>query len=330
MNRRLFALPAAAAVLLLAACGTTEAPADDATTPETDAAASGPVTIVDDRGEEITLDAPAVDVVSLEWGLTEHLLSLGVTPVGNADNAGYEAWDTIVPLPEGVTDVGGRGEPSVDSIVGLDADLVVTTTDLPETVIDQIATSVPVLALRGSNAEDPLGHMERTLDLLGQATGTQEQADELWSGFQTALEDGAAALADAGLDGATFTMADGWNDAGVVSVRMFTTGSMLGAVAGELGLVNGWEGEGDPDYGLAATDVEGLLALPDDTHFVYLANDTDGGDPFVDGLGTNPVWTGLPFVESGQVYRLPDGIWQFGGTASAEAFIDATVTALTS
>ena len=46
-------------------------------------------------------------------------------------------------------------------------------------------------------------------------------------------------------------------------------------------------------------------------------------------LGDNAVWKSLPFVESGDVHRLPDGIWMFGGPAAMTGYIDAAVAALT-
>jgi ABC-type Fe3+-hydroxamate transport system substrate-binding protein len=324
-RRSALLVPAAAAVALLSACGTTEAPAstaDDAAT----APAGGSVTVTDERGE-VVLDGPAQRVVSLEWGLTENLLSLGVEPVGQADVAGYTTWDTVVPLDADVQDVGMRGEPSLDAIAALDPDLVVTTTDLPENVIAQLETSFPVLALRGSDGQDPLGYMRRTVEVLGDATGTADAADALLADFDAALAHGTQALQDAGAAGRAVTMADGWDDNGVVSVRMYTPGSYFGAIAAELGLDNGWTGEGDPDYGLASTDVEGLTALGD-VQFLYAASDSEA-DPFADGLADNPIWQGLPFVTAGQVHRIPDGIWMFGGPAAGEAFIDATVAALT-
>jgi len=61
---------------------------------------------------------------------------------------------------------------------------------------------------------------------------------------------------------------------GAVSIRMYTPGSFLGGVAGELGLTNAWTGEGDPDYGLAQTDVEGLTGLGGDVHFLYVGNES--------------------------------------------------------
>jgi ABC-type Fe3+-hydroxamate transport system substrate-binding protein len=321
--------PAVLAAALLAGCGTTEAPAAAGPAdPSGDEASSGSgaLTVTDERGE-VTLDGPAERVVSLEWGLTETLLSLGVEPVGQADVPGYNTWDQVVPLDEDVQDVGTRGEPSLEAIAELEPDLVVTTTDLPENVIAQIEQSFPVLAVRGSDSSDPLGYMRRTVELLGDATGTADTADRLLADFDAAVAEGTEAIEAAGLSGATVTMADGWETNGVVSVRMFTAGSYLGGILDELGLRNGWTGEGDADYGLAPTDVEGLTALGD-VQFLYAANDSEA-DPFADGLAGNPIWQGLPFVASGSVHRIPDGIWMFGGPAAGEAFVDAVVAALT-
>src|SRR5690606_40383397 len=100
-------------------------------------AASAPVSSPDGRGEH-PLDAPATDVVSLEWGLTETLVALGVEPAGQADVAGYNTWNTVAPIDESTPDVGMRGEPSLDAISALEPDLVVTTTDGPENVLAQI------------------------------------------------------------------------------------------------------------------------------------------------------------------------------------------------
>ena len=40
------------------------------------------------------------------------------------------------------------------------------------------------------------------------------------------------------------------------------------------------------------------------------------------------IWTGLPTVQAGNVHRLPDGIWLFGGVDSVTAYLDALVAAL--
>ncbi|GAA0530495.1 hypothetical protein GCM10010390_35860 [Streptomyces mordarskii] len=40
------------------------------------------------------------------------------------------------------------------------------------------------------------------------------------------------------------------------------------------------------------------------------------------------MWKSLPFVKKGEVHRLPDGIWMFGGPQSMGAYVDAIVKAL--
>jgi ferric hydroxamate transport system substrate-binding protein len=319
ITRRAFTLSAAAfTALAVAACGTTEDPVDAAA--PASSAPAGPVDLI---------DAPARAVVSLEWGLTENLVALGVKPVGEADVKGYNLWDKSAPIDPSTPDVGQRGEPSVDAIVALDPDLVVTTTDLQETVIASIAKKVPVLTLRGSDGADPIGYMRRTVTTLAKATGTDARGAELLAGFDAKVAAGKDTLATAGKAGAPFTMADGWVESGTVSVRMYTPNSFFGAIAAQLGLQNQWPSGGDKDYGLAQTDVEGLTKITDkNTTFVYVANDSDGGD-FTSTLTGNAVWKQLPFVAGRKVKRIPDGIWMFGGPASAGTYVDALTSALT-
>ena len=324
LTRRAFA--AALTVMVLAACGTTEDPADEAGAGSA-APSSGPVDLTDERGP-LHLDAPAKAVVSLEWGLTENLVALGVKPVGQADVKGYNAWDKSAPIDAGTPDVGTRGEPSLDAIAALKPDLVVTTSDLPANVIEQIAKTTKVLTLRGSDGADPIGYMRKTVTTLAQATGTQAQGEKLLTDFDAKITAGKDALAKAGKAGAPFVMTDGWVDSGTVSIRMYTPDSFFGGIAASLGLQSQWTTGGDKDYGLAQTDVEGLTKITNaQTTFVYVANDADGGD-FTDTLKSNAVWKQLPFVKNSKVKRIPDGIWMFGGPASAAAFVDALTTAL--
>ncbi len=168
--------------------------------------------------------------------------------------------------------------------------------------------------------------MRETVTTLGEVTGTQDAATAALEDFDAKVAEGTAAIDEAGLAGAEFVMADGWIANGTVSVRLFTPGSFFGALGEEIGLKNAWTEGGDPDYGLAQTDVEGLTALGD-VQFVYAANESEA-DPFAEGLKDNKVWEQLPFVAAGDVHRIPDGIWMFGGPLSASAYLDALVDTL--
>ncbi|MFI1421583.1 ABC transporter substrate-binding protein [Streptomyces sp. NPDC020731] len=325
MRRLLLTAPlATAAALLLAACGTTEPAADDDAKESAQA-----ITLTDATGAKVELDGPAKKVVGTEWNVVEHLVSLGVDPVGVADVKGYKTWNAAVPLKNEPKDIGTRGEPSMDTIASLEPDLIVATTDLKPDAVKQLRKVAPVLEVKSADAADPIGQMLKNVDLIAEATGTTERAATLKKDFDTKLAEGSKALADAGLDGAEIAFADGYAASNQVSVRPYTSGSLIGAVNERLGLKNAWKQKGDEAYGLAATDVEGLTDLGK-VQFVYIGNDDDAtSDPFGKELVENSVWKSLPFVKSGDVHRIDDGIWMFGGTGSMEAYTDSVVAALT-
>jgi len=316
---------ALAAALFVSGCGSTESPSNDDQAEPT----GGPVTVTDSRGETVTLDTPASKVVGLEWGEVEMLVSLGVMPVGVADVEGYGTWVTAAQLDDRVTDVGLRGEPSVDAIVGLEPDLVVMEAERGSSLVTQIEEYVPVIVTTGSDAAgDNLGRMRDDLMMIATAVGQVDEAEALLADFDTALADGEQQIADAGAAGAQFAMADGWRQGSSISIRMFGEGALVSDIAAELGLTNAWTGEVDEVWGLGTTDVEGMTALEEeDLRFFY--NASDGDDVFADGLAGNAIWDSLPFVQQGQLHKLPDGIWTFGGPLSCQQFIDAMLQVYT-
>ncbi|MEV5340124.1 iron-siderophore ABC transporter substrate-binding protein [Streptomyces sp. NPDC052676] len=326
MRRRLLTATAATvAALTLSACGTTEPAADDTAKKPAER-----ITLTDASGKKVQLDGAAEKVVGTEWHEVELLVSLGVDPVGVADVKGYKTWNTAVPLENDPKDIGTRGEPSVETIAALKPDLVVASTDLPPAAVQQLRKVAPVLEVRSADASDPIGQMKRNLDLLAKATGTTERAGRIKEEFDAKVAAGEKALADAGLAGAKYAFADGYDISNQVSIRPFTSGSLIGAVNEKLGLKNDWTVKGDESYGLASTDVEGLTKLSDDVHFAYIGNDGDkNSTPFTGKLADDKVWTSLPFVKKGNVHRLPDGIWMFGGPGSMTQYVDSVVAALT-
>jgi len=323
-RNRIAAIAAAGITLLAAACGTTESPAGS--TPA--ASTGGPVSVTDGRGKEIKLDGAATKVVALEWGEAEMLVSLGVMPAGVADVEGYRVWVTAEKLDGSVTDVGTRAEPSVDSIVALEPDLVVMEEQRDSPLVGQLERHVPVLVTKGSDAGDNLRRMRDDFTMIAKAVGREERAREILTSFDTALADAKNKLAGAGAAGASFVMADGYQEGNTISIRPFGQGALVSQVAIAAGLRNVWDGEVDPVWGLGQTDVEGLTRITDpNARFLY--NASDGKDVFAQGLRDNTIWTSLPFVREGRVHRLTDGIWTFGGPKSCEQYLAELVKVFT-
>jgi len=330
------ALGAVTAIALLGACGTTDAPDRSATaTTPTDASdecagvttVTGPVEITDSFGRTIALDQPAERVAVLEWQQIEDVLTLCVTPVAVADPDGYAVWDTAEVLPDGVTDVGTRGEPNLDALYATDPDLIIieayTATD---PIIGQLeARGVPVLATKGADAADPVQNMLDTFELIAEATGREERAATVVGEFEEHLADAKQAIA--GTDVGAFVYFDGWVQGGNVAIRPFGQGSLMGELGEELGMTNAWTGEVDAAYGLGQTDIEGMTAVGDATFFYTSTETTDSA--FVQDMEQNPIWRSLPAVTEGRAHAFPSGIWTFGGPRTAQQVLDAYVDLLT-
>ncbi len=362
-TRTTAAVLGAAALLLLAACGTTtpaatgtaattSASAGEATTAgsgslaadeaaavpatgRTDCADDGtttstaPVTLTDGFGRTVELAKPASRVAVLEWQQVEDVLTLCVDPVAVADVTGFTLWDTAETLPDGVADVGTRGEPNLDALFATNPDLVIVeayTAD--DEIISQLAGyGVPVLATKGADAADPIGQLKNTFNLIAQATGREERAQVVVDEFTESLASAKQAVAGSAAAGQKFVYFDGWVQGGNVSIRPFGQGSLMGELGEELGLQNAWTGEVDPAYGLGQTDIEGMTAVGDATFFYTGTQDPDGD--VMGELAKNQIWSSLPAVEQGRAHAFPPGIWTFGGPRSAQQALDAYVAQLT-
>ena len=327
-RRTLTALVAVGALAALAACGTTDEPTSDASTPAADGA--GAVSITDDRGETVELDAPATRVVSLEWMQTEMLTSLGITPVGAADVEGYTSWvGTSVPLVGEPEDVGTRGEPSVEAIAALEPDLIIgVTSSIPEGAMEQMERIAPVALFDGADAADPIGYVEQTFRSVATLVGEDDAADEVVAASEAKVAENAQTLADAGLTGTPVVFASPYAEGANVTIRMHGPRTAFQAVADAMGLTAAWTDPGDDAYGLSYVDVEGLTALPAETRFLYWGNDSED-DVVETALASNPVWQSLPFVQQGHVSRAGVGIWAYGGPESLAGWSDDLVAQLT-
>lgn len=322
-------------LLALTACGTTASQAGDAPAEstsadcadDTTATSTEAVSLVDGFGREIELEQPAERVAVLEWQQIEDVLSLCVTPVAAADVEGYTLWDTAEALPEGVADVGTRGEPNLDALYATEPDLVIIEAYTPDdAIIGQLEEyGVPVLATKGADAADPIRQMKDTFSLIAEATGREERAEVVLDDFDAAVEEASDAIAAADPEVTEFAYFDGYVDGGNVSLRFFGQGSLFGELGEAIGLTNAWTGEVDPAYGLGSTDIEGATAVGDAT-LLYTGTEDPAGDVMAE-LEKNEIWASLPAVEEERVVPFPGGIWTFGGPRSAQQALDAYVAA---
>lgn len=329
----------AAASLALTACGTSDPEPAGGGGPATENASAegcdgveisdGPVSVTDDLGRTVELDAPAERVAVLEWQQTEMVLSLCLDPVAVADVEGFGQWNTAEELPEGVEDVGTRGEPNLDALFAAQPDLVIVEAAAEDDpVLTRLAEyDVPVLATVGADAADPVRNMLGTFDLIAEVTGREDRAEQVVSEFQATLAESKQAVADSDVTVTDFVYFDGYAQGGNVMFRPFGQGSLFGELGEALGLTNAWTGPVDEQYGLGSTDVEGMRQVGD-AAFFYTGTEIEEYQ-LLPLLESNEAWSSIPAVAEGRTYEFPAGIWTFGGPRSAEQALEAYVGLLT-
>ena len=175
--------------LLLAACAASAGPASpSASTPTPVAsvapsAAAFPVTLTDDAGREVTLDADPERIVSLAPSNTEIVCALDACDrlVGVTD------FDDFPAEVEGVEHVVVAAAVDVELVVGAEPDLVLAAGNelTPTAVIEQLEElGLTVLVLYPESLDEVYADIE----LIGAALGRPAEAEELIAGMEARVE----------------------------------------------------------------------------------------------------------------------------------------------
>nr|WP_085981676.1 iron-siderophore ABC transporter substrate-binding protein [Paenibacillus riograndensis] len=304
------------------------APNADATN-EGSATAAGPIVLKDAKGE-VKLDKPAQKVVVLEWTFTEDVIALGVQPVGNADNENYKLYVTSeAPLDAGVTDVGTRSEPNLETIASLKPDLIIANTDNHEAIYDQLKAIAPTLILGLYPPEgqgDQYTEMENIFKTIAAAVGKTAEGDKVLADLDAHYADAKTKLAAAGKEGLNYVLTQAYSYQNAATMRLFTDNSLAVQTLDRIGLKNDWKPEKFEMYGFTTSTVEALPAVKD-TNLLYIVQKDD--DIFSKELKDNSVWNGLNFVKEKRTFGLASTTWVFGGPVSSKVLVDEVVNTLT-
>ncbi|AJD92391.1 vitamin B12 ABC transporter, B12-binding component BtuF [Jeotgalibacillus malaysiensis] len=187
-------LPVLLAAGVLAACSdsteeTTEAPADDQEQEESaeepaESDSSFPVTVTDANGDEITIEEQPDAIVSMLPSNTEIAYALGldeeIVGVSDFDNYPEEAMD--------VEKIGGM-EFNVEKIIALQPDVVLAHASNPGGAdgLQQIEDAgIPVVVIENAMTFD---EVYDTIDMIGQVTGTTEEAEQIVADMQAGFDE---------------------------------------------------------------------------------------------------------------------------------------------
>ncbi|MEL4376609.1 iron-siderophore ABC transporter substrate-binding protein [Brucella cytisi] len=257
-------------------------------------------------------------IVTLEWSATELLLSLGIGPVGVADLAGYRQWVNIEnnKLSKAV-DVGGRQQPSLEALMRLKPDLIITSELRHGAIADRLNEISPILLIdTGTDKSDFYSNIQTGLLASGKAVGRESEARAEWTSFEGRLSN---ARAKRSSQETRIVIAQPLP--GVARLRIFTSNSAAMTTLAKAGFSPAVD-LGSQSFGFTTLGLEDLAMLSPDTHLCLL------DDELPRELTESSLWSVLPIVASNQVYALGPDIWPFGSTRSMLRLLERVQSAL--
>lgn len=282
-----------AAVALLAACSGDEEDADDSTASSTDS------------------DAQTTRVVALNTGHLDHLLLLGIVPVGlavaksaNGDPSGipdyiYDRFGESFDL-DAIEQVGLRAEPDVEKIATLEPDLILSNDRADEALLTQLRDITTVVTTNGGSEL-----WKEDLGILADAVGKREEADDLLAAYEKNASD----WADNRGNDAVVSLVRGRNDEYILT----GPSSLSGSVVEDAGLTRP-DGQRFSDTANHDLSVENTDQLDAD----YLFYSFDGG---AESLTDSASWRNLEVVKDGNAYAVDMDAWFLNASLVAAQYI---------
>lgn len=260
-------------------------------------------------------------IITLDGSGLENALALGIRPVGTTFNTAIDQPPAhLNGKLSGVEHVGTIRQPSLDKILTLNPDLILSMTGLSDDIYSQLTQIAPtVLASFGGGGDRWKG----SFTVHANALDKSDLAEQWMQRYQERLS--------------TFRqqMGDRFDTLEVSVVRLYPDGpslylpnSFAGKILQEAGLSRPLSQRSSEVQQRISRE---LLGQADgDVLFVWETNDdphSQAKDSIVTQLKSDPLWSQLKAVQNDKVYEVP-GYWLGFGPIAADAVVDDLFTYL--
>lgn len=271
---------------------TATATAEETGTPE-ESESGYPLTVTDLLGREVEIPAKPEKVVAISPTGVELVYAVGETVVGRSATATYP------PEAEQATDIGTAYQPSYDTILSLEPDLVVADSVIHagqdyQQALEQLG--VPVIFAGAESYQDVLD----AVALMGEVFDAKDKADELIAEIEQARDDARAAIEGKNL--AAVAMIAGRDQ----TLYAAKESSYVGDLLKEVGFENPAASQPDsgPFPGYSTLAPEKLIEFNPDIIFT-ISPGSQAGAPLLSTLIPQmPPFAGLKAVQSNAVVEL--------------------------
>lgn len=249
-------------------------------------------------------------IVSLDYGLAETLLALGVTPIAIAEADAWAAWVVEPAMPRSVINLGTALEANIELLHALKPDFILTTPYLARIrpMLERIART-ETFAINTPESGTPYPRSVAATHRLGGMIGREREAQALIARSAALMAATRTTLTPyAGTPLFIVSFMD------TRHVRVYGTKSLFDDVMSLCGLTNAWQGDANY-WGFATVGIEQLAQAPD-ARLIYV--EPIAADVLA-ALARSPLWNSLGFVRAGRVQAMPSTL-MFGMLPSAMRF----------
>lgn len=261
-------------------------------------------------------------IVVMDFGLTEMLLTLGVTPLATSVPDWYRRTNVAPPLPASVVDIGLLYQPNFELLEQLRPDLMLVT-PAHQPLLGQLHRIAPTLTIALSAAGvEPWRQIGNETRRLARMLGREPQGEAAIASADATLEAVRARVASNAASSASIArqpvfIVEFVDDRHLL---VYGKGSLFGDVMERVGLRNAWTRETNA-RGYAVTDFTRLADVAD-ARLVYI-------EPLPEAaratLADGVLWRSLPFVRAQRVAGMPkvsQGGALFSGARFARQLVD--------
>lgn len=251
------------------------------------------VTVEDSKGS-FSLEHEPKRIVVLEFSFADALASVGVAPIGIADDKDKSR---VLPAVRDVIgdwqSVGTRSQPSLEVIASLKPDLIIADISRHEAVYDDLQKIAPTLILpsRRETYEDNL----KAAAIIGKVVGKEQQMTERLAQHKQLMADMATKLPTNAIVQFGVARAD--------ALFLHTGDSYAGGVISALGMQTPDSGRDDSAY--RQTSLEQLLAI--NPEYFVVGNYVHPS--IVEQWQNEPLWSLLQAVSSQHIFEVNPNVW---------------------
>ncbi|MBW5471328.1 ABC transporter substrate-binding protein [Brevibacillus formosus] len=329
MKQIYLGLSIAALTLALTACGggketttntTTPAPATTATAEKpADEANKAETRTIKYLDKEYTIPSKTERIViagSMES--MEDSLVLNVNPVG-AISVGGKFPEMFAPITGEAKSIGEKMQPNLETILSLKPDVIMGSSKFPPEVVEKLSKIAPTF---------PVSHIstnwEANLQLLGELTGKQADAEKALQAYKAEAEAAKAKLGESLKDKKVLAIRLRQGNINIYPDKVFFNPVLYA----DLGLTAPAEVKAAKAQEIIS--MEKFSQINPDYLFVQFSLDENKDNPkALEDLQNNPIWKSVNAVKNGNVYvNVVDPLAQGGTAWSKTQFLKAAVEKL--